>query len=231
MCSPYPELSGVRIDTLMSLSSQQIERYARQIIVPGVGGIAQERLLSSRLLLVGKAADLALVLGYMVGAGVGDIRLRLPRGEEPELNVLATRASQLNPEITVKPASESVSGVDLALLLGRGPEPALLVRQVFRVNIPVIFSRLDQPARIAMITARPLCVSCADTDLLGAPGPVGENAGFVAMVAATESFKLLSRICPIPAPTLLQFDGFACVARQLRSRQADVRCDCNRALD
>ncbi|GEM_PF-406255 len=211
----------------MVLNNEQIDRYARQIIVPGVGGTAQERLLSSRLLLVGRAADVAPVLSYMVGAGVGEIRLQLPPGEESKLDDLATGASQLNPETTVKPALESFSGLDLAVLVGRSPEPALLVPGLFRAKIPVLFCRRDQPGRIAMMTALPPCPACADVDLLGSAAPEESNSGFVTMVAATEAFKILSKVRPLPSPTLLEFDGFACVARQLRRRQVDIPCDCS----
>ncbi|MBV8357820.1 MAG: thiamine biosynthesis protein ThiF, partial [Deltaproteobacteria bacterium] len=75
----------------MGLSNQQIERYARQIIVPGVGGIAQERLIAARLMLAGKAADVASMLAYMVGAGVGEIWLQLSASDMAEQDLLIMR--------------------------------------------------------------------------------------------------------------------------------------------
>ena len=41
----------------MALSNEQIERYSRQIIVPGVGSTGQERLLAARLVIAGELAD------------------------------------------------------------------------------------------------------------------------------------------------------------------------------
>src|SRR5690348_11457744 len=102
----------------MSLSNQQIERYVRQIIVPGVGGIAQERLLLARMMLAGKAADVAPVLAYMVGAGVGEIRLRLPAGDAAERDTLIRRATELNPDVVIEPEAESVAGLNLIFAIG-----------------------------------------------------------------------------------------------------------------
>src|SRR5215471_8501950 len=111
----------------MGLSNQQIERYARQIIVPGVGGIAQERLKSSRLMLAGKAADVAPVLAYLVGAGVGEIRLQLPKSDSQEQDALINRSCQLNPEVLVKPAAGNHEGLNLVLALGGDPETMTMV--------------------------------------------------------------------------------------------------------
>ena len=57
----------------MSLTEQQIERYSRQIILEEIGGAGQEKLLSSKVLIVG-AGGLGAPAGlYVAAAGVGTI--------------------------------------------------------------------------------------------------------------------------------------------------------------
>ncbi len=57
----------------MSLTEQQIERYSRHIILEQVGGVGQEKLLSSKVLIVG-AGGLGAPAGlYLAAAGVGTI--------------------------------------------------------------------------------------------------------------------------------------------------------------
>lgn len=57
----------------MGLTEQQIERYSRQIILEEVGGAGQERLLSSKVLIVGAGGLGAPVGLYLAAAGVGTI--------------------------------------------------------------------------------------------------------------------------------------------------------------
>ena len=57
----------------MSLTEQQIERYSRHIILEQVGGVGQEKLLSSKVLIIG-AGGLGAPAGlYLAAAGVGTI--------------------------------------------------------------------------------------------------------------------------------------------------------------
>ncbi|MHC4861382.1 MAG: HesA/MoeB/ThiF family protein, partial [Planctomycetota bacterium] len=54
----------------MPLSEDQIQRYSRSILLPGVGGRGQERLLASRALVIG-AGGLGSPAGlYLAAAGV-----------------------------------------------------------------------------------------------------------------------------------------------------------------
>jgi hypothetical protein len=213
----------------MGLSNQQIERYARQIIVPGVGGIGQERLMAARLMLAGKAADVASVLAYMVGAGVGEIRLRLPASDAAEQDSLIARASQLNPEVVVKPGAENIAGLNIIVAIAGASEISELILspRLLCADVPLIFVHLDEPARIAILPGRPPCPLCADTYLIAPSKARSDNAGFVTMVAATEAFKLLACSAPPASPTLFQFTGFACSTRELRQRPLSAKCACS----
>ena len=57
----------------MSLTEKQIERYSRHIILEQVGGAGQEKLLNSKVLIIG-AGGLGAPAGlYLAAAGIGTI--------------------------------------------------------------------------------------------------------------------------------------------------------------
>ena len=57
----------------MDLSEQQIERYARHIVLREVGGIGQSKLLQSKVLVIGAGGLGSPLIVYLAAAGVGTI--------------------------------------------------------------------------------------------------------------------------------------------------------------
>ena len=59
----------------MALSDDELDRYARHIVLPQVGGAGQQRLKAAKLAVVGAGAIGAGVLPALAGAGVGHITI------------------------------------------------------------------------------------------------------------------------------------------------------------
>jgi molybdopterin-synthase adenylyltransferase len=57
----------------MKLSGEEIERYARQIVLRGVGGPGQNKLKAARVMAIGAGGLGSPLLQYLAGAGVGEI--------------------------------------------------------------------------------------------------------------------------------------------------------------
>lgn len=62
----------------MSLGPDRVERFARQIIVPEIGGAGQVALAQAKVTLVGLGGIGSPVLQYLAGSGIGHLRLIEP---------------------------------------------------------------------------------------------------------------------------------------------------------
>lgn len=70
----------------MGLTNEQVDRYSRQIILPNVGGKGQERILKSKVLVIGTGGLGAPCSFYLAAAGVG--KIGLVDSDKVELNNL-----------------------------------------------------------------------------------------------------------------------------------------------
>jgi molybdopterin/thiamine biosynthesis adenylyltransferase len=84
----------------MSLTEQQIERYSRHIILEQVGGAGQEKLLASKVLIVG-AGGLGSPAGvYLAAAGVGTIGI--VDGDKVDLSNLQRQIFHHTPDLGIE---------------------------------------------------------------------------------------------------------------------------------
>jgi adenylyltransferase/sulfurtransferase len=104
----------------MTLTTEEIERYARQIVLRGVGGPGQNKLKSARALVVGAGGLGSPALQYLAGAGVGTlgivdddevalsnlhrqiIHTTLDIGR-PKTESAAAAIARINPHVAVEP--------------------------------------------------------------------------------------------------------------------------------
>jgi adenylyltransferase/sulfurtransferase len=103
----------------MDFSDQQIDRYARHLVLPEIGEDGQRRLLDSSVLVVGAGGLGAPLLTYLAAAGIGrigvvdDDRVDLSNLQRqvihatddvgrPKVASAAERLRALNPEVTVE---------------------------------------------------------------------------------------------------------------------------------
>ena len=118
----------------MTFSDDEIERYARHLVLAEIGGPGQQRLRAARVAIVGLGGVGAPASLYLAAAGVGALRLidhdtaalsNLQRqiifaGADigrPKVEAGADRLNALNPHVAIEPAPEQLAPANAARLL------------------------------------------------------------------------------------------------------------------
>ncbi|MDJ1157599.1 molybdopterin-synthase adenylyltransferase MoeB [Chelatococcus sp. SYSU_G07232] len=103
----------------MMLSSEEIERYARHLVLRDVGGPGQARLKAARVLVIGAGGLGAPLLQYLAAAGIGTLGVvdddvvslsnlqrqvihGTPDVDRPKVESAADAIARLNPHVTVE---------------------------------------------------------------------------------------------------------------------------------
>ena len=103
----------------MAFTDDQVQRYSRHILLKGVGGKGQRKLLESRVLVVGTGGLGSPIALYLAAAGVGHIGLidpdtvelsnlqrqvihHTPDVDRPKVVSAAEKIADLNPDVTVE---------------------------------------------------------------------------------------------------------------------------------
>jgi adenylyltransferase/sulfurtransferase len=118
----------------MSLSDDEIERYARHLVLPEIGGPGQARLAAARVLVIGAGGLGAPLLMYLAAAGIGAIGIvdddtvslsNLQRqvmhgtGDigPPKVSSAAEAIARLNPGVIVEPHAHRIEARNARALI------------------------------------------------------------------------------------------------------------------
>ena len=171
----------------LALSDDELDRYARHIVLPQVGGVGQQRLKSANVAVVGAGGIGAAVIPALAGAGIG--RLTIIDGDTVELSNLqrqplyrtedvgvakadlaASFVADRNPHIDVTTVAERVepatakrilAGHDLIIDGTDNFATRLLVSDAAtRLDIPLLSAAAQQfQGQVALFRGRP-CYRC-----------------------------------------------------------------------
>jgi hypothetical protein len=94
------------------MTLEEIERYGRQVVLPGWGGAGQERLAAATVRVLGRGPSARAAALYLAGAGVGRL----------VVEAFADDARALNPLCAIEPTA------------GEGPGPARVTAGGFAVR-------------------------------------------------------------------------------------------------
>ena len=127
------------------LSDENLERYARQAIMPDIGEEGQEQLLAARVLVVGAGGLGSPAMLYLAAAGIGYITVIDP--EQVELSNLNRQVLHTTGSIGTAKAQQAAAAV--AAL-----NPA--------IEVTALVERLDDDNVETLLTAHDVVVDCSD---------------------------------------------------------------------
>jgi adenylyltransferase/sulfurtransferase len=170
-------------DTRLRLDDERIERYSRQLILKEVGPRGQERLLASRVAVVGTDVAAARVVGYLAAAGVGAITA------DPALHAAVDPEQR---DCALAPLADAPSSVDAVVVSGGTCAAVADTLEGWRDRATV---RIWMTAGYA--GGAPPCPRCAlagSTPADGQSALTGLRDAVVGTVVATEIVKGLLQI-------------------------------------
>lgn len=180
----------------MSLSEEQLDRYARQLVMPEFPAAVQEKLLSSQVLIHGRGFSMNLCTLYLAAAGVGRLHIS---SRDPGLDKLVKRVAALNQDsLATQSGHALLPDMVLDFTQDVGPSGARRVAGAIGSGFPVIVAlRARGAALVRRFQAGDPCPGCVlnaagigvtelipDTDN-GMAGPaaaalaIGELAGYM----------------------------------------------------
>jgi molybdopterin/thiamine biosynthesis adenylyltransferase len=207
----------------MTLTDEELDRYARHIVLPQVGGAGQQRLKAARVAVVGAGGIGSAAIPALAGAGIG--RLTIIDGDTVDLSNLQRqplyRADQigqgkallaaqfvnaLNPFVNVVPiacridganAAELLSGHDLILDGTDNFATRLIVSETaVALDIPLVSAAAAQfQGQVGLFRAKP-CYRCFVGDAFDADDcdTCAEQGVMGAMVGTVGQFAALVAI-------------------------------------
>lgn len=118
----------------MTLTDPELERYARHIVLPQVGGVGQNKLKAAKVAVVGAGGIGCAVIPALAGAGVGSLTIidddvvelanlhrqpmfRSDQVGEGKAKLAAAFVNALNPFVAVEDVSERIGPANAAALL------------------------------------------------------------------------------------------------------------------
>jgi molybdopterin-synthase adenylyltransferase len=155
----------------MTLSDQQLDRYARHIVLRDIGGAGQAKLLSSHVLLIGAGGIGCPAIQYLASAGVGtmsvvdddvvalsNLQRQVLYGEAqvdmPKVEAAAIAVARLNPDvdfhalrhrITAETSPEILNGVDVVIDGSDNFATRLIVNDLcLTAKVPLVSAAIGQ---------------------------------------------------------------------------------------
>jgi molybdopterin/thiamine biosynthesis adenylyltransferase len=119
----------------MSFSDEEVERYARHLVLREIGGAGQQALKKARVLMVGAGALGAPATLYLAAAGVGQLTLvdadvvslsnlqrqvlyRVADLERPKVEAARDRLTELNPNLVIEALTMRLDASNAAEIVG-----------------------------------------------------------------------------------------------------------------
>ncbi|KAI6244235.1 Molybdopterin-synthase adenylyltransferase MoeB [Aphelenchoides fujianensis] len=231
----------------MSFTQDEVERYARHLVLREVGGPGQQKLKAARVLMVGAGGLGAPAALYLAAAGVGTIGLADPDVVSlsnlqrqvlyaaadvgrPKVEAATERLAALNPHVAIEThpiwldaanAGELVSRYDLVLDGTDDFATRFAVSDACLAHgKPLVSGALGRwTGQVGVFHGQP-CYRCLTCALVGV---VGALAGVIGAMMALEAIKLIVGAGEALSGRLLIYDGLAAETRTVRIG-ADPSC-------
>lgn len=183
------------------LDDLRIERYARHILLREVGGVGQERILSSAVEVDGLGEAGCWAATYLALAGVGRMRLFDPRPVPPGgLGPLLPASDEGRPRDRAAAASIGALNPDVVTAAGAktprvwSPEGSAETVRLGGEGIRGVYLVATRGGRaVGGWIEGPFCEACVDS-ALGAEEPSGADPSSAALAGSTAASEILAAI-------------------------------------